>query len=90
MANIPISKIKINDDILELKDASSRTNITALNSATTQNTTKITQIETAINNNTSSIELLTTKVNEIEENVHNSDHYNITVDSSSETLIFSK
>ena len=90
MANYVISKIQINDDVLELKDATARNNINALNSATTQNTTKITNLEGTTSQNTSSINTLNGEVANIKQAIENSDHYNISVDSETEMLIFTK
>lgn len=90
MSNILISKIQINDDVLELKDASARTNISALSTATNQNTTKLNTVEQATNTNTESINTLNTNVSNLEERINNTDNYSISVDSSNETLVFTK
>lgn len=81
-----ISKIILNDETLNLKDATSRTNISTINSTLTTHTTNISTLTTEQGQHKTKIETLESKVSKLEQ----ADNYVISVDEATETLKFEK
>ena len=81
-----ISKIILNDETLNLKDATSRTNISTINTTLSTHTTNISNLTTEQNTHKTKIATLEGKVQTLEQ----ADNYVISVDEATETLKFEK